>query len=506
MTIKPILWYRVNKNKEYFIKIRITEKTKATYVNLNISVAKRYWNNGRITKGHPEADRLNRLIRETIYSLEQRLIPKNTNDKKLASTPNSTANDDKITFPKSSVGSMLKSFIDDFASKGKIGSAKKHKVVLNHAKAAGIDIIGLNEFDQSHIFRFRTYLTDHAKVQPQGRHTYEKIIKKVFSRAIEQGLREGHHPFLGMKFKVPKPKQPRHLSRYELHVMEERLIYRHHLSRNHHIALAMFLFSTYSYGMRFSDVATIRWSDIKDLTLDYKMRKTDEPIVLKITNKHANLIKDFLPEKLYPSIFSGRENIYNALVENKTNLKHPIIDLENEYMKMKVEFIERIATLPENKWNYDYVKKNNPFSNEERENLNNIVKKRDKVLLNLIDIQSKSSTDYIFPLLKKNYPSLTSEYNDISAKNVIINNELKDYAKVANIAPFSFHASRHSFANNIRDVEPDLLKISRMLGHKSLTLTQEYLKRFEKTEDYTSNQRFINSHDDILLLSPDKKA
>jgi integrase len=117
----------------------------------------------------------------------------------------------------------------------------------------------------------------------------------------------------------------------------------------------------------------------------------------------------------------------------------------------------------------------------------------------LINIQSITSDQYIFPLLSNEKKNITQEYNEVSSKNAIINKELKAVAKRMDIAPFSFHAARHSFANNIREVEPDILKISRMLGHHSLSQTQDYLKRFERTEGYVSNDRFIGLHDDFFL-------
>jgi len=72
MTIVPILWYRPNKDKEYFVKIRLTENKKVTYVNLNISIAKRFWYKDKITNQHPESGRLNDLITQTIQELKTR--------------------------------------------------------------------------------------------------------------------------------------------------------------------------------------------------------------------------------------------------------------------------------------------------------------------------------------------------------------------------------------------------------------------------------------------------
>lgn len=498
MTITPILWYRPNKNNEFFIKIRISDRDRVKYVNLKIAIPRRYWNKGKVSRSHPDATRLNELINDAVYKLGQQHLSTKTQSLVGLRKPEVTSRSiDRAR----TVGDVLKFFIEEFDANGKIGSSKKHKVVLKHAQNSGIDIIGLNEFDTSHINKFRQYLTDVANVQPQGRHTYEKVIKKVFNRSIEFGILQTRNPYSGMRMKVPKPNAPRHLGKYELHVMEERLIYQKQNLNPTSIALSMFLFSSYSYGMRFGDVATLRWSNIEDMKLSYRMKKTDQSIVLSITTKHANLIKCFLPETLYPKIFEEGRDKYDKELEEQLSKKHPIVKLEREYYNWKLEFIRRISRLPEDNMKYEYVRKNNPLSDKEKEEFKKVVLERDKELMRLIRKQSVQSRDYIFPLIDERVKSLTAAYNEISSKNVIVNKALKDFAKRQNWSPFSFHASRHTFSNNIRDVEPDILKISRMLGHKSLTLTQEYLKRFERLEDYTSNRLFIGLHDDFLLMT-----
>jgi len=500
MTVVPILWYRPNKDKEYFVKIRVTDNKKVSYVNLNISISKRFWYKDRITKQHPDADRLNELILQTVNEIksrnsEQRVTP-TSKDKPIKK---SVVKKSTRSFPDNTVGSMLKSFVEEFASNGKIGSAKKHQVILNHTVKAKIDLIGLEEFDSTHINKFRSYLIDQG-IQPQGRHTYEKVIKKVFNRAIEKGCRTTLHPFTGFRNNVPKPKPPRYLSIHKLHQMEEHLVYGRLKTDIRQVAMSMFLFSTYSYGMRFGDVVTMRWNNIKDLKIGYNMRKTKHDIVIKVTPKHANLIKVFLPEDLYPQIFRNGIDCYNDLKRAGLTEKHPIIDLEKQYYHWKMEFMLRVKRLAGDSVDYSTVHLKDVLTKEEKEEFTKVLKSRDAELIRLVTTHSHRSSDYIFPLLSNDKLTLSKEYNQVSSKNVMVNKELKSIATMMNIAPFSFHASRHSFANNIRDVEPDILKISRMLGHHSLSQTQDYLKRFERTDEYESNERFIGVHDDLFIF------
>ena len=502
MTIVPILWYRPNKDKEYFIKIRLTDKKNVRYVNLNISIPKKYWYKNKVTNQHPESKRLNDLINQTVYELKSRVpetefLSKPSSEQKIGKSKSNSA---VHQFPDKTVGSMLNAFIEEFSSNGNIATAKKHKVVLKHTIQSKIDLIGLEEFDTTHVNQFRSYLISRG-IQPQGRHTYEKTIRKVFNRAIEKGYRTRKHPFTGMRSKIPKAAPPRYISIYKLHEMEERLIFSRLKTDLPRIASTMFLFSTYSYGMRFSDVLTLRWNNIQDMKIGYNMRKTKQDIIIKVTAKHANLIKVFLPDNIYPKIFRNSENCYSELKSQGLTNRHPIIDLENEYYFWKIEFIKRVSSLPNKEEQlYRNIKLDKVLKPEEIENFKNLLVKRDEELLRLVREQSLVSNDYIFPLLSNVKKNVMDEYNAISSKNTIINRELKSIAQTLNVSPFSFHASRHSFANNIREVEPDILKISRMLGHHSLSQTQDYLKRFERMDEYQSNDKFIGVHDDHFIM------
>ena len=501
MTIVPILWYRPNKDKEYFVKIRLTDKKKVKYVNLNISIQKRFWYKDKITNQHPDSKRLNELITQTIQELRSRhenniLTPPTNQPLKSEAQIRKSS---KLTFPTNTLGSILQTFIDEFSSNGKIGSSKKHKVILNHLVRAKLDMVGLEEFDSTHINKFRNHLIEQG-VQPQGRHTYEKVVRKIFNRAIEKGLRTTLHPFTGIRNKVPKPKPPRNLSKKHIHMLEESLIYGFGRVDLHYTSIAMFLFSTFSYGMRFGDVVTLRWSNIQDLRIGYNMRKTQHELIIKLTAKHANLLKPYLPESLYPKIVVGGVDRYKQLKSQGLIKDNPIIELEHKYIYWKTLFSNRLKEIPEASRTWEFIQKNPILDQNETVRFKEVVKERDKELIRLVNIQSVTSNEYIFPLLTNEKKSLNKEYNEVSSKNVIVNRELKVVAKRLDIAPFSFHAARHTFANNIRDVEPDILKISRMLGHHSLSQTQDYLKRFERTEGYVSNDRFIGLHDDFFLM------
>lgn len=119
-----------------------------------------------------------------------------------------------------------------------------------------------------------------------------------------------------------------------------------------------------------------------------------------------------------------------------------------------------------------------------------------KAILSNYDHEGKKRDDYIFPLLSSSRPyakNATQEakdtmsvemktelYNDISAKNALLNKFLRQIAKLADIEKhLSFHVSRHSFAKRAKDKGIDSGVVQGLLAHSSLQTTEKYMGQFD---------------------------
>ena len=90
---------------------------------------------------------------------------------------------------------------------------------------------------------------------------------------------------------------------------------------------------------------------------------------------------------------------------------------------------------------------------------------------------------YVFPLLSEGDERDSVRLRRrISSRNVVINRNLKTVAEMAGIKPdgLSMHVARHSFADYARQKSGNLFAISKALGHRDLTTTQQYLKSFDR--------------------------
>lgn len=134
-------------------------------------------------------------------------------------------------------------------------------------------------------------------------------------------------------------------------------------------------------------------------------------------------------------------------------------------------------------------------------------KDRDLVLVSqAIDIlqyyntEDSTPNDYIFPLLNASEPyakAITQEekdtmptelrvklFNQVSAKNALINKYLKKLAEFAEIEKkVSLHISRHSFAKIAKQKGTDTLKLKDLLAHSSVKITENYMGSFDTSEN-----------------------
>lgn len=120
-------------------------------------------------------------------------------------------------------------------------------------------------------------------------------------------------------------------------------------------------------------------------------------------------------------------------------------------------------------------------------------------ILSLYHIEGVKPNDYIFPLLDSSASyakAITQEekdtlsielrvklFNQIEAKNALINKYLKQIAKQANITKnVSFHIARHSFGRIAKTKKVDNGILKNLFAHSSIKITEAYMGDFDTSQ------------------------
>lgn len=137
-------------------------------------------------------------------------------------------------------------------------------------------------------------------------------------------------------------------------------------------------------------------------------------------------------------------------------------------------------------------------------------------ILDLYRTEASKPTDYIFPFMdiRKTYASAISQadrdtlpsdmkqklFEEVSAKNALINKSLKKLAEKAGISKkVSMHISRHSFAKAAAQKGIESNKVKSLLAHSKLQTTEAYMGSFSTDE----NDKALES---VFGSPADKKA
>lgn len=176
--------------------------------------------------------------------------------------------------------------IADHLERNRMRTAESYVSTLNSLRrfTSGIDLY-FNEINAALAIDYEMYLKK-TGVSRNTSSFYMRIFRATFNRAVNMGLVEPPSipPFALVYTGIPKTMK--------------RAIDKETISRIRQLPLTkfmafsrdMFLFSFYTRGMSFIDMAYLRKTDMADGFITYRRRKTGQKIVLRVEKELAELI------------------------------------------------------------------------------------------------------------------------------------------------------------------------------------------------------------------------
>ena len=160
---------------------------------------------------------------------------------------------------------------------GKVRTSETYASALNSFKRfrKGKDLL-LDDVDTDVMMAYEAYLL-HSGISINSSSFYMRNLRAVYNRAVEKELTVQHFPFRHVYTGVDKTRK----RAVPLQVIRQ--IKEMDLSRKPALDLArnMFLFSFYTRGMSFVDMAYLRKKDLNGSVLSYRRRKTGQQLFVK---------------------------------------------------------------------------------------------------------------------------------------------------------------------------------------------------------------------------------
>lgn len=339
-TIKAVLRPPKDKEGKKPIYIRISDSGKTRYVSAGLKVKPKHWNSNRREVRENDffdAAHLNKIISDKIKSIKDEAYrlkaeQQNVNADVLK----------KKAKAKEFRGDFLE-YAHSFAKRKRrtnVRTGKKYESVITKIEEYSSNNLSFRDITVTWLKEFSDWLSVEKKNSPNTIHSNLRCVRAILYEAIrEDYFPQEKNPFF--KFKLKKPK----VSRVKLSPDEIKKLAEAELNDNpkQELAKDLFLFSFFTYGMRFSDVAQLKWKNIEGDHIRYQMGKTKDFQSVKIFAP-AKAIIDKYSEGLKPEDF-----LFPLLNTKKKLDDREILDQElsskNAYMNKELNAIRKEAKI-----------------------------------------------------------------------------------------------------------------------------------------------------------------
>lgn len=198
---------------------------------------------------------------------------------------------------KDTLFSFMKSIIENLKSIGKVRLSETYITTLNSFRRFRKDAdIQLEKIDTDLMIAYQAYLKG-RNLCPNSSSFYMRNLRAVYNRAVEKKLTPQRYPFKHVYTGIDKTVK-RAVSLKEIRRIKE---FDLELNPTGEYARDLFLFSLYTRGMSFIDMAFLRKKDLKNGILTYRRKKTGQQLFVRwekcmqeITYKHATTDSPYL--------------------------------------------------------------------------------------------------------------------------------------------------------------------------------------------------------------------
>ena len=333
-----VICYKVRplKNGEFPLMLRITQSRKRKYVSIRMSVQERFWDfdKNKPKRNCPNKESIEKLIASKITEYNTLIVDMTADQREY--TPQSLVQALENKVQTRTVGEMYNALITDMKKSNHLGNLAVYKYsrdsLLKYTRNR-LDI-SFRDIDLTWLKRYEEWL--HARgCKDTTVSQLFRTLRSVFNKAIEQGvIKQEVYPFKRFKLsKLDVSTQKRAITKEDVQKilaldLSDTCFYME-------LAKDMFLFSYFGAGINFTDIALLRFADLKDGRIQYIRKKTGKPINFplneiahEIINKYASPFWDnddyifpVLHKDTHKTEVQKRNRIHKALGNVNKRLK-----------------------------------------------------------------------------------------------------------------------------------------------------------------------------------------
>lgn len=261
-------------NGEHPLMLVVTKNSRRKYHALGVSCHPDQWDFKKSLpkRTHPERLKIQTLIQKKVAELQSQALDLKMQDKEYTSESLLTA----VHKPKGrgDVFAFFQEIIQRLVAQKKIGNANAYRDTLRALKVflPKSKTLLFSDIDLGFLNRFETHLRS-RDLKETSISVYFRTLRALYNKAIQEKLVSlNYYPFRDFKIsKFDTDTRKRAITKEEVKRIEAL-----DLSHDPKLQLAqdVFMFSYYTQGINLTDIALMRWSDIKQNRLYYVRAKT----------------------------------------------------------------------------------------------------------------------------------------------------------------------------------------------------------------------------------------
>lgn len=299
---KIVLRKKANKEGLFPLAIRITKNRSSSYMFIGHYIDQKHWDERRnlVRKLHPNSEMLNALLSSKLAEVNRTLMELQFESNDISA--NRIKKELTLSNSDRSFSSVSAEYLMELENNNKLTRLYTDRARVNHViKFYRSKQLMFQEIDEGFLLRFQTYLRNNKKLSERSIANNLVVIRTLYNRAIRMGIvDQKNYPFGKGKIQIRFPETEKiGLTIEEVQKIEslENLTKMEGHSRN------AWLFSFYLAGIRVGDVLKIRWSDLYDGRIHYRMNKNAKLVSLKLPDKLKPILEHYESHKLHPNDF-----------------------------------------------------------------------------------------------------------------------------------------------------------------------------------------------------------
>ncbi len=332
---------KVNKQGESPLYIQFSQDGHRRRVTTGIVIHPKYWSDSKqaITPDCPNYIEMQYRLNEQMKMYEKKIRKLEALELDITLDNLLETNGRKINC---TIGECLDSTITRLESLGKYGSASKHRSLRSRLSQYRSLNIRMNEIDLTFLRDFELFLRKIGNTN-NSIATKFAIFKAAYNKVLSEGLFiQKSNPF--SKYKVGSlwtKTRKRAITKEDVQRLAELEIERDNRFSYRDFARDIFLFSYYTAGINFTDIASLRYCDIVNGRISYSRNKTQKLLSFRLMPKAAEIIEKYshaehdYDDYIFP-ILDKRVHISPQQIFNRT---HKTLQKVNRELKVLGEMI-----------------------------------------------------------------------------------------------------------------------------------------------------------------------